>query len=140
MFENLFNKKISTKNLFIASLKTCVAKEFILGRTILDDSYLCKFQLFKYFVFVRKIKKDYHYCYQDIFTKTIYEYEPSGFEVGNFYINSLVPFPVTTSYIRYKDAVEAYNKLNNISSNQDSEIKTEIEVNFNKTLQKRKKH
>lgn len=126
MFEDLFNKKISTKNLYIATLKICVDKEFVMRGHWMADYNICHFRSLEHFILVRKIKKG----YQDIFTKTIYERDPSLYNVNDFYINTLVPFPTTTSYITYKEAVNMYKKLNNVSFNQDNE----------KSFQKIKKH
>lgn len=77
---------------------------------------------------VRIIEKDYKKYYQDIFTKTLYAYDPPYLVVENIYIGSITPVVLTKPYITYKEALLAYNTLNNIS--QDSV----------KSLQKRKKH
>lgn len=136
MFENLFNKKISTKNLYVATLRICVEVEKGLVMRGNKSYDLCKFHSFDYFVFVRKIKEGYKDCYQEIFTKNIYENEPLEFNVDNFYINNLVPFPATTSYITYKEAVNMYKELNNIQDR-----KKDIEKqNSEKLFQKIKKH
>ncbi len=107
MFESLF-KKVLSKNLYFASLKRCVTKESISNK----NRYNYGFESINKIILVRKITKDYHECYQDIFTKTIYKFDFDYCEIGEILINKTVPVQSLGPYIKYNDVIDALAKLN----------------------------
>lgn len=123
MFEKLFNRKISIKNLYIIALIPCVDVDYRWGFE--TESQFGEPRLI---TLARIIEKDYKKYYQDIFTKTLYDDYHSVYKVGDIGARQIRPVVLTKPYITYKEDLLAYNTLNNISQNSV------------KSLQKRKKH
>lgn len=126
MFESLF-KKILSKNLYFASLKRCVTRKSISNK----NRYNYGFESINQIILVRKIINDYHECYQDIFTKTIYKFDFDYCEIGEILINKTVPVQSLGPYIKYNDVIAALAKLNSGDCEQDT-MQEDIKVHSKK--------
>lgn len=96
----MFDKKFSTKNLYLAFLATCSDRD-----CYRDGSISTKFEPIGY-ILVKKVKKDYKEIYADIFTHTKYEMEDIYFHKGRTYIRLLVPCVTNKNYITYEEATK----------------------------------
>ncbi len=118
MFENWFNKKISTKNLYYSALRYCVVKQSIPNKYFFFSTlYHYEFEVIKKVILVKKIRKN---CYQDIFTKNIYKFEFDDCNIGDFFINATIPISISAPYITYSEAAELLDRINNANCDKDT--------------------